>query len=92
LKWLHSTGCPLDSNTSYAAAEWEHLELLKWLHNTGCSWDSTTCTVAAIRGHLATLQWAREHHCPWNKGQVRSCAARSGHVGMVRWLDGRGGP
>ena len=42
-------------------------------------------------GHLATLQLAREHHCPWDIDQVRTHAARGGHVDMVRWLDEQGG-
>ena len=41
LKWLHSTGCPLDYATCYAAAEGGHLAVLQWLHSQGCPWGST---------------------------------------------------
>jgi len=92
LTWLHNQGCPLVASTCDAAAEGGHLEVLTWLHNTGCPWDSATCGGAAAGGHLSTLQWAREHHCPWGKSHVRACAARGGHVDMVRWLDEQGGP
>jgi hypothetical protein len=66
LKYLHTNGCPWNSNTCEAASFNGHLDCLIYAFENGCPWNSTTCEAAAINGHLDCLKYAHENGCKWN--------------------------
>ncbi|KAJ1630120.1 hypothetical protein T492DRAFT_1005802 [Pavlovales sp. CCMP2436] len=90
LTWLHSRGCPWDTNVDWpcntcrSAAAGGHLEVLRYAHEHGCQWDDDACEVAAEGGHLDLLQYAHEHGCPWDN-HTCWCAAEGGYLEVLRY-------
>jgi len=65
-KTLIATGCPMNYDTSEAAARTGNLDMLKHLFEINCPIDEWVCAIAAGRGDFVMLRWAIEAGCPWD--------------------------
>eukprot|EP00953_Heterococcus_sp_UTEX-ZZ885_P016775 9409-Heterococcus_DN1.PRE.7 len=45
--------------------------------------------IAALKGDLQMCQYLRSQQCPWDTHTTR-CAAKGGHVDVLRWLIANG--
>eukprot|EP00616_Rhizochromulina_sp_CCMP1243_P016234 CAMPEP_0118967390 /NCGR_PEP_ID=MMETSP1173-20130426/4776_1 /TAXON_ID=1034831 /ORGANISM="Rhizochromulina marina cf, Strain CCMP1243" /LENGTH=357 /DNA_ID=CAMNT_0006916349 /DNA_START=343 /DNA_END=1416 /DNA_ORIENTATION=+ len=86
LQFLRARGCTWDAATIAAAGGGGHVALIEWAREHGCPWDEWTCYWASTRGHLGVVRYARAHGCPGNPSKCIGCAARYGHVDVVRYF------
>jgi hypothetical protein len=61
-----------------------------YLHAAHCPWDDITCNYAAHAGSLDALRWLRERGCPWSTFAVSICAACSGSIDLMLYLQQQG--
>ena len=79
---------PFDATLCEHAARGGHVDVVEWLHNKGLFSIKRVCLEAATEGHSDVLQWAlsratEPQSFPWS--DVKECAARAGHVGLLEW-------
>jgi hypothetical protein len=83
---LSQQECPKATEISYYAARSGSISMLECLKREGCKFNHHTRAAAAAAGHLAALQYLRSEGCEWYKGHISCCAASSGSIELVEWL------
>jgi len=93
LKWLHERGYAWDEGTTSRAESSGDVELLEWVLAHGCPPDPNPSTYESARiGALAMLEWRDRLGHDWsNDGLASSGAGAGGQVGVLEWLEARGG-
>ena len=76
----------------HVLGEWmraaSNADVIKWLHtDLGAPLQASCCSVAAQEGDLEFLEWLRERDAPFEHHAVACCAARSGHLHLVKHID-----
>ncbi len=85
-RWLLRHEVPVQGLAMEAAAREGHLEAVQFLHREcGVPLTGEVFRAAAGSGSMPTATWLLQAGCPvgWN---LCGCAARAGHLDMVRWL------
>jgi hypothetical protein len=90
VQFLQAQGCPLSESLFHLAAERGHIAMCAYLHAAQCPWSNVICNSAAYGGSLNTLRWLRERGCPWSTYAVSICAACSGSIDLMLYLQQQG--
>jgi hypothetical protein len=85
MQYLRQEGCILNEGALDTAAEIGDLRMCQYLRAERCPWDAGPCAMAAHGGHVDTLRWLHEQGCPWDSERVRSAAASSGALPVIRY-------
>jgi hypothetical protein len=90
VQFLRAQGCAWGAFVFCLAARRGDMELCAYLHAEHCPWNAIVCDEAASNGHAGTLRWLRKHGCPWQASDITSCAAQSGSVDVLVYLQQQG--
>jgi hypothetical protein len=103
LKWLRSGSVELlaflkEQGLAFPPRAWhqavmlEHnqLQVVQFLHAEGVEWTAECCEEAAAAGNLEALRYMHEHGCPWETTAVRTAAAKSGSIEVMKYLQQEG--
>eukprot|EP00953_Heterococcus_sp_UTEX-ZZ885_P011568 6701-Heterococcus_DN1.PRE.1 len=91
LAWvLQQPGTLLHGDVMRAAASYGHTEVCRFLRSQQCPWSAQSTFDAVHGGHVDVLTWLVDNGCPWDAQELRQCAASSGSVKVLAYLQQQG--
>lgn len=85
VKYLHTNGCSLNTETSKNAVEGGHFEVVKYLHSNGCPFGNDSMDGAVCGGNIEIMKYLLAEGFEMD-GETADVAINSGRMRVIKFM------